>query len=548
MTPVHRLEPATIALPPMTGPQMQILQLDTADERCIDVEGAPRSAKSWGIGFWIYKLAYTYPGIQVFYCRYKDEGLVQLRDVWSKVTAYFPSYLHPTWNSADQSWDFGNGSKLLFSSLKVAEAQDTASVHGKYKGKTIAVVIIEEAQEVPRANYIGLKERLSQSRTPEGVPYRYPLKIVLVHNSVDEDHWIAGEFPLDEQGTCTRDGHRHLRADLYSNSVNLGPDVMLGYEQDYPHGHTLRRTVIEGRRGVTLVGRPVYQGAFDPEIHCGPVQYSPYYPLLEGWDFGEEKPAVVWWQYLEHLGALRCLGGVKGTHLYLETFAPKVLEIRARLFPGVADVWSWCDPTGSTGNQGMSSTAVRLLQDMGVPVRYDPKANAAEVRYGAIQVLAGFMQRVARDSSPAFLMTPHCVELVYEQGQLVERQTALLKTAFEAGYIWAESAPSDAHPNVRKPKKGTRYDDLMNASEYILIGERITVPLAAQMWRADAMVAKKAMGLARAAAQLAVKPQQVGPTGETLAEAERRIARQLKTYREAPERPKHRNMDSRGGW
>src|SRR5687768_5392791 len=143
MTAVH--DATVIDLPPMTGPQLEILALDTCGDRCIDVEGAPRSAKSWGIGFLIWKLAYQYPGIQVFYCRYKDEGLIQLRDVWSKVSAWFPPELHAKWNSKDQCWDFPNGekvgevftgSRVFLSALKVSEGLDTDAVHGKYKGKT----------------------------------------------------------------------------------------------------------------------------------------------------------------------------------------------------------------------------------------------------------------------------------------------------------------------------------------------------------------------------------------------------------------------------
>jgi hypothetical protein len=489
-----------IDLPPMTGPQMAILAIDTYPERCIDVEGSPRSAKSWGIGFLIWKLVYTYPGIQVFYTRYKDEGLIQLRDVWSKVSVYFPDYLRPRWNTEDQSWDFPNGewvggtserdggvytgSRVYLSSLRVAEAMTADAVHGKYKGKTLAVVICEEAQEIPRINYRGLKERLSQSRTPLGEPYRYPLKIVLVHNSVDEDHWIAQEFPLGPDGdTCTREGHRHIRADLYSNAQNLGPDVMAGYEQDYPPGATLRRTVMEGKRGVTLLGEPVYGGLYKRAAHVSDLaRFDRNYPLLEGWDFGEEKPAVVWLQYLRHLAAIRILGAVKGSHLFLELFAPKVLEIRRRLFPHATQIRSWCDPTGVTGNGGLQWTPIKLLHEHGIPAKpaKEPDTsrdgNDAEVRSKAIQIVGGYMTKVGLDGLPAFLMAPTCIELEWQGDVIAEKESRILVTAFEAGYIWDTRAPSDAHPNIRKPKKGTRYDDLMNALEYPVIGEAI--PLA----------------------------------------------------------------------
>lgn len=552
-------ETVEIELPPLTAPQMDILSIDEQPERCHDVEGSPRAAKSWGVGFLIRKLAFKYPGIQIFYSRYKDEGLIQLRDVWSKVEAHFPPFLHAKWNASEQAWDFPNGewvgevytgSRCYLSSLKVSEAMDAAAIHGKYKGKTLAVVIIEEAQEVPRANYQGLKERLSQSRTPLGQPFRYPLKIIIVHNSVDEDHWIVEEFPLDDTGnTCAREDHRHHRADLYSNAINLGPDVMMGYERDYPPGHVLRPTVIEGRRGVTLMGRPVYSGYFDRALHVDTsLELNSYYPLLEGWDFGQEKPAVVWWQYITHLGAIRVLGAVKGKELFLESFAPRVLDIRQRWFPKPKDVYCWCDPTGATGNQGRKETAVKLLHDLHVPARYDPDANDASQRFSAIQVIAGHMERAARDGSPAFLLNPRTIEVSKNKdGELEEKSSQLIKAAFEFGYIWDEHAASDAHPNIRKPKKGTRFDDLMNAQEYIVLGERIRKPSSQEMWRADARVAAMAQRVAQAA--IAGTMRAVGPTGETLQEVEARLIRQIKQMpKDHDPADQRRASMGRGGW
>ena len=519
-----------IALPPMTGPQIEILEIDEQPETFWDLEGSPRSAKSWGVGFWIWKLAFKYPGIQIFYSRYNEGGLSQLREVWSKVTAHFPEYLHPVWNSNDQAYDFPNGewkgkvytgSRVLLSGIHSTRTDD---LHSKYKGKTMAVLVVEEAQELPYANYMGLKERLSQSRTPDGKPFRYPLKLVLVHNCVDEDHWIAKEFPLAGE-SCTRPAHRHVRADLYSNAGNLGPDVMAIYEQNYPPGHVLRRTVIEGRRGVTLIGKPVYEGYFDKDLHVSEgVGLNPYYPLLEGWDFGHEKPAVVWWQYLKHLGALQIVGSVKGSHMFIEHFAPKVLEIRQRWFPMVkpTEIMSWCDPAGATTNGGTLHTPVQTLRDMQVPVSYTQNANDAETRYAAIQVMAGYMLRAASDGSPAFQMHPRCVELELQAGDVVKRDTQLLTTAFEVGYIWDDKALSDAHPNIRKPKKGTRYDDLMNAAEYVITGEQISIPQQAEMLRAEQRMLVKAR---KVVAQAEARRNATGPSGETYEQAAVRVGK-----------------------
>jgi hypothetical protein len=257
---------------------------------------------------------------------------------------------------------------------------------------------------------------------------------------------------------------------------------MAGYEFDCPIGDPRRPAKIEGKRGVTLLGKAVYGPAFRRPLHVHPgVKFTPYYPIIEGWDFGEQKPAVVWWQYLRHRACLRILGAVKGAEVFLELFAPKVLEIRRRLFPACNEFHSWCDPTGATGNGGLQYTPVSLLHDLGVQARptKDPTSsrdgNDAEVRYKAIQTIGGYMLKQSTDGSPAFRMAPQCIELERKGSELIEHSSSILVTAFEAGYIWDEKAPSDAAPNIRKPKKGTRYDDLMNAFEYGVIGENIPI-------------------------------------------------------------------------
>jgi hypothetical protein len=180
-----------IELPPLTGPQVEIIE---ANEREIDIEGAPRGAKSWGVLLKIWVLAWRHPGIQIFLCRWKDEDVdVQLKDLWRKVAALFPAWAQPTWNTSESTHDFPNYSRVYLRSLKASE--DNAR-YSKFKGLTLAVVVVEEASEVPRDYYARLKERLSQSKHPiTGEHYPYPLQIILVCNSVDDDHWIAEEFP-----------------------------------------------------------------------------------------------------------------------------------------------------------------------------------------------------------------------------------------------------------------------------------------------------------------------------------------------------------------
>lgn len=537
--------PVELELPALTVPQAALIR---ATERYVLLEGSPGSAKSWAGALKIWDLVHAHPGIQIYYCRYQDSGVrAQLLPLWAHVAALFPDYVQPVWDAATESFVYANGSRVYVRSLKSSEI---TAIHAKYKGLTLAVVIVEEAAEVPEVHLDGLRERLRQVRHPDGTPHVYPLQIVLITNCVDEDHYLAKLFPTDN----SRPDHRHIRADVHSNRRNLGAATIAAWEADYPPGHMLRPTKIEGRRGVSLLGQPVYGGYFDRAIHVSSSAHiNPHYPLLEGWDFGHEKPAVVWAQYLAHAGAVIVLGGVKGADVFIETFAPKVLELRARLFPHVGQhVLAWCDPAGATTNAGTVHTPVRTLQDLGVPARYTPTANQPEERYAAIQVLAGYMGRLARDGGPAFTLHPRCVELVRGPGgALVEQDTELLATAFGAGYIWDTSAPSDAHPNIRKPKKGTRYDDLMNALEYIVTGEQWSVPHQQQMLRAEQRLTLTARRVAAEAHAAELARASVGPSGESYAQVMARVARERRLARDvdpADRRYGRVRRTGRGGW
>jgi hypothetical protein len=99
----------------------------------------------------------------------------------------------------------------------------------------------------------------------------------------------------------------------------------------------------------------------------------------------------------------------------------------------------------------------------------------------AIQKIAGYMLKQDTTGKPAFRMAPTCIELSRSGSELLEQSSSILVTSFEAGYIWDTKAASEDKPNIRKPKKGTRYDDLMNALEYGVIGENIPFAPSVQM-------------------------------------------------------------------
>lgn len=441
-----------IELPGLSAPQLEIIQ---ATERCVDAEGAIRSGKSTGAGVKCYLRLLTEPGIQGLASRWKQQDVDgQLRGLWRAVGEWFP--VHPTWNAQEECYEFppvhGKVSRLYMRSLKASEETGRYS---KFRGLTLAFIWLEQAEEIPEDVYVELKGRLSQPG--------YHKQILLTPNPVDEDHWIAEHFPV-EGG---KHNHRYITSDVYSNRAILGDEVIAGFEEDYPEGHPKRLTLIHGKRGVNVIGKPVYDGYFSMAL-VKPSRFDPEFDLLEGWDFGHSYPAVVFAQYLAHQDFLRVVGFIQGRDMFLEEFAPEAIRIRNEWFPDCLPR-GYGDPSGEHGNQGTRATALRVLQtDFDVNVQAAEKANDAPVRDTAIQAIASRMFRRRFSIDPS-----HGIELVKANGRLERRPSKVMVSAFSNGYVWDERKNPRANPNVRSPKKGTRYDHTMNCLEYIVVGERI---------------------------------------------------------------------------
>ena len=445
---------ADILLPALTVPQRALLD---ATERCLDAEGAIRSGKTTAVLLKLWRFALEHPGIKILAARWKAEDAdVHLRgEAWRAVAGYFPDHLQPTWDGTEQAYYFPTTQSWIYvRGLKAGEGQ---ARYSKFRGLTLAVVWVDQTEEIPQDVYVELKGRLSQKG--------YPKQIILTPNSVDEDDWIATEFPAD----VDRPGHRYLRFDLWSNAGNLDADTIAGFEQDYPDGHPKRRTMLEGRRGPKGIGDPVYGGYFKETEIDTTVDLDPTLPLLEGWDFGHSYPAVVWAQYHAHADEFVVLGGVQGKDMFLEQFTPYVLEVRDLWFPLATEIHTYCDPNGdSPSSHGMKVTAAEYLRSQGIAAAGAPTGNDPVVRDRAIQTVAGHMFR------DRFRINPRCVEFVRTPRGVERRESRLILEAIRTGYVWSDkkAAPQNA-PNVRPPQKGTRYDHTMNCVEYIVVGAHV---------------------------------------------------------------------------
>ena len=169
--------------------------------------------------------------------------------------------------------------------------------------------------------YLELVARLSQSGG-------YQHQIVISPNSVEVTHWIAMEFPVNNQ-TPSR---KYISLFVHDNAHNLPTEVIPKSRSDLPARAPQAPDDGAWEAGVECHRRAGLQGRVPPLAPRGRVPLRPGAPLDEAIDFGKHHPCVIWRQ-TSPLGQVRYLSGLLGQDLYVEDFLPLVLQWLGRWFP-----------------------------------------------------------------------------------------------------------------------------------------------------------------------------------------------------------------------
>lgn len=422
-------------------PQSEFLR---ATDRFLDFEGGVRSGKTTA-GIWkLINYAVQFPGIKMLLARWTGDALsMQLKP---KFYEECPPELLGQWLGKEDLQRFTNGSMLYIRSLKSA---DDAARFAKFTGLTLAVIMVDQPEELPEDIAVALKGRLSQPG--------YPQQMIFTPNPPGNNHWLVKEFPEDN----SVEGHRYISTSLYDNRGIIGEDYIRELEREYPPGHAMRRRMIDGKRGLSIEGEPVYKAVFSRDLHVQEVAFFPDYPVYESWDFGHRHPAVSWHQFLPW-GHWNILGEYLGSNQFIDESVPEVARVRGLLFPGLEQLHVCCDPAGAQG-QGARHTCVEVLNQHlrhvygpGIGTRYQTNSNRPEQRSWAIQQTSSHMTRLLR-GRPALVIHPRCEILI---------------DGFEAGYIFNDRSSllgSSRLPNYRPPKKDGYYDHLQNTVEYAML-------------------------------------------------------------------------------
>lgn len=420
--------------------------------RYLDLEGAIRSSKTT-IGLWkVLNSALEHDGVRWLICRWIDDDVNALLKPLLRLM-FEQAGIDAAWFPDEHRFELPNGSWIYLRGLRPSENQSRFS---KFRGMTLAGVLVDQAEEIPEDFYLELKGRLSQP----GMPHQ----MILTPNPPGEDHWLAREFPDTESGAPRKEQHKYIRLSLFDNAHNLDPGYVAQLQIDYPEGHPMRRRLIEGKRGLNVKGKPVYAGYFNRERHARPLQLNPDVPLYELIDFGHHHPCVTWLQYLPW-GGLHVLGGLMGEDLFIEDFAPLLIQQRAEWFPSFHSLLTGCDPAGSHQNsQGTQMNGVSVLRENGITPRWVDNSNMPEIRSGAIQGIAGYMRRRTIRNEEAFGVDTSRWRVINTREA---RHSHFYLDGLEAGYVWDDrQRQASSGKRIIVPVKDGFYEHAQNCVEY----------------------------------------------------------------------------------
>jgi hypothetical protein len=475
------------------GVVAEFLQDDT---RLIDFEGAFRVGKTTAALWKVFNSCMAHPGIQWLICRYSDgDTQSKLKPPWRAVCRTAGVAIE--WDPLEQCDVFpcvkdgqpcdagdhktcgGKRSKVYIFGIK---SQDQTSRYGKFRGMTLAGIYNDQTEELPHDVFQEMMGRLSQSH--------YPHQLLLTPNPPDENHWLTKEFPE----TNNIVGRKYYSAPIHANAHNLPPETIPGLIAAYPPSHPKHRSAVLGKRGLNVVGVPVYGG--DPErglapmftrtLHVRPLTYNPQLPLLCAIDFGKHHPAAIFAQFTPWNQFL-LLAGLMGQNLYLEDFAPLVNLYRAQWFPDAIEVLTCCDPAGAHDNsQGVRQNGITVLREHLIYPTYKENSNAPDVRLAMVERIAAYMRK-RTPQGEAF-----GVEANPDRWLLISPDTVkpwpFLADGFEAGYVWDANMISVGSKQMRRPKKDGWYEHGQNATEYLELNFGGAQPTVAQVERHAARV------------------------------------------------------------
>lgn len=430
--------------------------------RFIDLEGALNCGKTTACLWKEFLAAWDkWPGIWTYIGRFSDgDNSAKLIPAWERVLQQAGVANVIKWNAKELCYGFPNGpgggyeggSRVYTFGLK---SPDALSRYSKLRGLGVSRIYIDQGEELPPDFFPELVQRLRQNG--------FPHQMTLSPNPLDENSWLADAFPEDN----SKPNRVYYSISLFDNAHNLPPDKIQDALSTYPVTHAKHRSAVLGKRGLNVIGKPVYGGAFMRANHVRPLVFNPQMPLEVGFDFGKHHPCVLVRQRTPY-GGVHYLGGLMGQSIFLEDFLPIVKTHLSLWFGDVAVRQDCCDPAGAQNNShGVKINGVSVLKENGFHPKWVDGANRPSVRTILMERIAGQMRRRTPMGEAYGINDDPSRWLRVTADGRPPATWHFLADGDEAGYVWDEHLVSEGSKQYRKAKKDGWYEHGQNAKEYL---------------------------------------------------------------------------------
>lgn len=289
-------------------------------------------------------LAEAYPGSLHFIGR-KDITSLKVTTQKEFLEFVVKPKLIETFNVNENTLYYKNGAQVLFRETKDPQ---------KVKSLQLTSYMLDEADENETVEiWEKLDERLRQKIVlPDGTKVTPPYAGLLVFNPTNEESWL---YELSKRTDISVED---FKFSTYDNRQNLPPGYIENLERRLSPWD--RSRLLDGNWGRAISGKPVYHG-FTEDRHVRHLEILPELPLLRGWDFGFNHPAVTFAQFNPRTGRLRIYREFFGTRMYLKDVVPEVKRITRSLVGDGFPICDYGDPHGAD-EKDTSESSIEYLR------------------------------------------------------------------------------------------------------------------------------------------------------------------------------------------
>lgn len=271
----------------------------------------------------------------------------------------------------------------------------------------------------------------------------------------------GGEW-LEEEFNTGREGRLAIHGSTRENREHLGDGVIESMESSLSKRSA--KVYIDGQFG--LLEGAVYE--FEKARHLIPWKYRPDLPVVLAWDFGWQRPAVVFLQPIPPGTLLPPLNGVRrvapvGSWVAFDELMPEgistemlAMQVRQK---GYRISRVWCDPAGDGTQTATGLSDVKILRDQGFQdIRFTTDPRWRHIPTG-VRVVEGLLCNVRNETR------------LYFSTALDKPKT--VRGAVKDHMLYHYPPEKAGHPVKDQPLKDGLRDHSCDAVRYFAVGELV---------------------------------------------------------------------------